>query len=639
MVKERSLLPTNPEALDTLRAMQEARRGAAASGPRISLIVYHGENVQVITLAEGQQQVVGRDPSADVAIADESLSRRHARFAVQGGEVWVDDLGSTNGTKLNGQRVEHARMAVGDEVTLGGVTAGIHVLPPLDVRRAGLLTHDQFLPLLEEEVVRAQTFGRTAAVVMLELSGVEPHLFVGQAELRDRLRPVDHLALYGGKVLELLLPEATAAQAAEVAQALRDLAAPPASARGGVAVFPGSGTSAEELLEVCREALRRATPGEPVRLAGRPESPGGVAATGPVFRSRPMQALLESLDRVAASVIPVLLVGETGTGKEVLARALHERGPRSARRLACVNCGAIPPTLLESVLFGHERGAYTGATQAGRGVFEEANGGTLLLDEVGELSPPAQAALLRVLETRQIMRVGSSREIAVDVRVVAATHRDLEEMCVRGAFRTDLLYRLNAMTVEIPPLRERLDEIGPLVELFVRQANAANGRRVRGVQPDALRLLHHYPWPGNIRELRNAIERAVVIAPGDEIRVADLPRRVCEYAAPLVERSRLAPAPVAPPTGSTPPPPAGPAPPPPAGPAPPSPAADAQAPLDLRASVQQHEAQVIMEALQQAGGNRSEAARRLRIPLRTLSHKMQQMGIKRLGFGVGGDDE
>jgi DNA-binding NtrC family response regulator len=315
-----------------------------------------------------------------------------------------------------------------------------------------------------------------------------------------------------------------------------------------------------------------------------------------------MRRLYETVDRLATSVIPVLLLGETGSGKEVLARALHERGPRRGKPLACINCGAIPATLIESVLFGHERGAFTGATGQARGLFEEADGGSILLDEVGELSPSAQAALLRVLETKQVRRVGASHDVPVDVRVIAATHRDLEAMTRTGAFRADLLYRLNAMILEIPPLRERPEEINPLVELFIAQANAANGREVRTIDDEARRVLHRYPWPGNLRELRNTIERAVVIAASPEITVADLPRKVRE----LAGAGRAA-----------------------------EPGPEAAGTLDLRAGVQRYEEQAILEALRQAGGNRTEAARRLGVPVRTLSHKIRQHGIRKLGFGVG----
>ena len=288
---------------------------------------------------------------------------------------------------------------------------------------------------------------------------------------------------------------------------------------------------------------------------------------------------------------------------------------RSKNRLVCINCGAIPSTLVESVLFGHEKGAFTGATSSARGVFEEADGSTVLLDEIGELSPPAQAALLRVLESKEVRRVGANREVTVDVRVIAATHRDLDAMVKAGTFREDLMYRLNAMTLEVPALRERPEEIGPFAERFVTLANAANGRDVKGLDVESMRLLLRYPWPGNIRELRNAIEHAVVVAQGRMVQPIDLPRRIRDFASTVLQDDAHGPS-----TGVG------------------APVAAAAAPSDLREGVQRYEMQVILEALRSAKGNRTEAARRLQVPVRTLSHKIKQYGIKKLGFGVEDDE-
>jgi DNA-binding NtrC family response regulator len=333
--------------------------------------------------------------------------------------------------------------------------------------------------------------------------------------------------------------------------------------------------------------------------------------------SRAMIRVFSTVTKLARSPIPVLLLGETGTGKEIVARAIHERSPRRARPMVCVNCGAIPPQLVESTLFGHERGAFTGAGQQQRGLFEAADGGTVLLDEVGELPPAAQAALLRVLETRRVVRVGSSREIDVDVRVVAATHRDLEAMCASGGFRLDLLYRLNAMTLTIPPLRARPEEIEPLALRFLQQANKANGLAIRGIEAEALALLQSYRWPGNARELRNAIERAVIVAEGEWIADRDLPERVCGASArepsPAREAATFGEEPAAGAGGS-------------AG------GADS-----FRTRLLRYEAELIVEALRDSGWNQTEAAHALGMPLRTLVHKIKTLGIKRLGFAPAKD--
>ncbi len=320
-----------------------------------------------------------------------------------------------------------------------------------------------------------------------------------------------------------------------------------------------------------------------------------------------MRGLLVEIERLGSCRLPVILHGETGTGKEVLARLIHERGPRKDRRLVRVNCGAIPKDLVESTLFGHERGAFTGALQQHKGIFEEADGGTVFLDEIAELPLPAQAALLRVLETGSFCRVGSAREVTVDVRVVAATHRDLEEMARAGAFRADLYYRLGGAMLEIAPLRERAADIEPLALHFLRLANRANGRAVLGIDDGALAVLRGYGWPGNVRELRNAIERAVVVCRGVRIEAGDLPLRLREGGSGSGAAARSA-APAAPleETGSS---------------------EHKRAREPVREEVRQYEAHKLRTALEEAGWNRSEAARRLDMPVRTLSYRMKVLGL------------
>jgi two-component system response regulator AtoC len=223
-------------------------------------------------------------------------------------------------------------------------------------------------------------------------------------------------------------------------------------------------------------------------------------------------------DRAAAGTINVLIVGETGVGKEVLARRIHQLSPRADRPFVAVNCAALSEALFESELFGHERGAFTGAAQAKPGLLETAPGGTVFLDEVAELPPALQAKLLRVLETREVLRVGSVRPRPIDVRFVAATNRDLEGEVARGTFRRDLYFRLNGMTLAIPPLRERRQEIPGLCRRFLAELCATAGRRrAPRLTDEAREHLQARRWPGNVRELRNAIERALLLAPGDEI--------------------------------------------------------------------------------------------------------------------------
>lgn len=340
-----------------------------------------------------------------------------------------------------------------------------------------------------------------------------------------------------------------------------------------------------------------------------------------------MLRVFSHLERVAASVVPVLILGETGTGKEVVARSIHDSGPRRDHSFRCVNCGGLPESLVEATLFGHERGSFTGAAERKLGVFEAAHGGTVFLDEIGELPPLAQAALLRVLESKRITRVGGVEEIPVDVRILSATHRDLERMCERGEFRWDLFYRLNVLSISLPPLRERVEDIFPLAERFVASAGEANGRPEVELGPAALERMNQYSWPGNVRELKNAMERAVVIAAGDTIEVEDLPETVRGGAVPSPSGHPAGPTgvPVFASTGAS---------------ALPPPMLDEEElegtedlgrvgeVLDYKSQMQAAERRVLLGALERAELNQTEAARLLQMPLRTLVHKLKTLGLR-----------
>jgi formate hydrogenlyase transcriptional activator len=238
-----------------------------------------------------------------------------------------------------------------------------------------------------------------------------------------------------------------------------------------------------------------------------------------VGSSEALRKVLRQIAKLASSDSTVLILGETGTGKELIARSIHKRSNRADRAFIGVNCAAIPQSLIASELFGHEKGAFTGAIQRRLGRFESANGGTIFLDEVGDLPPEIQVALLRVLQEREIERVGSSKAIPIDVRVVAATHRDLNTLVAEGKFREDLLYRLNVVPVDVPPLRQRVADIPLLVEYFIDRFGKKAGKKFRTIDKKSLRLLQAYDWPGNIRELQNVIERAVILNEGDTFSV------------------------------------------------------------------------------------------------------------------------
>ncbi len=255
-----------------------------------------------------------------------------------------------------------------------------------------------------------------------------------------------------------------------------------------------------------------------------------------VGSSAVLHKVLRQVRKVAPSDSTILILGETGTGKELIARAIHKRSHRADRAFIGVNCAAIPPSLIASELFGHEKGAFTGATQRRLGRFESANGGTIFLDEVGDLPPEVQIALLRVLQEREIERVGSDRPISVDVRVLAATHRDLNALVAEGKFRQDLLYRLNVVPIEMPSLRERAADIPLLVEYFIDRFGKKAGKKFKTINRKTLQLFQAYGWPGNVRELQNVIERAVILSDGDTFSVDEtwLKQQPHQVASPTV---------------------------------------------------------------------------------------------------------
>ncbi len=294
------------------------------------------------------------------------------------------------------------------------------------------------------------------------------------------------------------------------------------------------------------------------------------------------------IEKVAPTASPVLIVGESGTGKELVAHAIHDHGPRAGRAFVAVNCAALAEGVIESELFGHDRGAFTGAVVQKKGRFELADGGTLFLDEIAELAPAMQAKLLRVLQQGEFERVGGRQTLSVDVRLIAATHRDLEQALTTGAFREDLYYRINVLRIELPPLRQRLEDLSALVAHCLQRY--AQAQTPVTIAPESLALLSRYAWPGNVRELENVLERAVVLMDGAVIRPADLPKEI---------------------TGLSP------------------EAADAfsDTRLSLDAKMDRLEREVIRQVLAAAGGNQTHAAQALGIKRSTLQYKMTRHGL------------
>jgi len=353
-----------------------------------------------------------------------------------------------------------------------------------------------------------------------------------------------------------------------------------------------------------RASLTRLNHGERAACA----NPG--AAIGPTGHSLAVQALRQMLEQVAGFDTTVLLLGESGSGKEVAARTIHRNSPRRNGPFVAINCGAIPPDLLESELFGHEKGAFTGALAARKGRFEMAEGGTLLLDEIGDMSMPMQVKLLRVLQERQFERVGGGQSITCNVRVIAATHRHLESRIAEGLFREDLYYRLNVFPVELPALRERVEDLPMLVESIAKQLSA-NGRGQVRFTPDALQVLAGYAWPGNVRELTNLVERMSVLHPGGRVCAADLPKRYrsgCQTAASPARAKRAGqqtpvlslPEPALPDTG-----------------------------IDLREHIANIELSLIHSAMERSQGVVAHAAQLLGLRRTTLVEKLRKYGIER----------
>jgi len=317
------------------------------------------------------------------------------------------------------------------------------------------------------------------------------------------------------------------------------------------------------------------------------------AGDRPIVATSPaMIEVLEVMERAAAFKSTVLLTGESGTGKEVLARAIHAQSPRREQAFVAVNCAAIPETLLESELFGHARGAFTGADRARRGLFSEANGGTLFLDEIGELPVSLQVKLLRVLQEEEVLPVGESKPRAIDVRVIAATSRNLEADVASGRFRDDLFYRLNVVRLDVPPLRERPKDVPLLFDHFLARFSKTLGKPIRGIADDALAHLVSYRWPGNVRELENVVERAVILSPSDRITLRELPESVVSPVGAAGEPEPGRPS------------------------------------FALKAARKSLEADLIRRALRATEGNRTHAARLLEISHRALLYKIKEYAIR-----------
>jgi two-component system, NtrC family, response regulator AtoC len=476
------------------------------------LLVIEGERSWTVRLPATGELLIGRGPEAGLTLTDALVSRRHAQLVVGADGLRLTDLGSRHGTAVNGERVSGTRtVRSGDVITLGGTLVVVQ-RPLRSAAAQHVVDLAGFSRRLDEENERAVYYQRELALAVLRATTpFDPARTA--AVLDSRLRLMDVAALLGEQHVALLLPELTADDAILVAMELAPAIAPSEVRLAcGVAVSPTDGVDGDTLVASARAAADAAAPGE-MRLAREAVQRIEAGSHRIVIADPGMAQLYDLARRLARSNMPILIQGETGSGKELAAAAIHAFSPRSTGPFVSINGAAIPEALAESELFGHARGAFSGATSAKPGQFEAASGGTLFLDEIGELPAQVQAKLLRVLESGEITRVGEVKPRTIDVRVVAATNRDLEHEVREGRFRRDLFFRLGAARLELPPLRDRPRDIAVLARSLLDEICERLGRAPLALSIGAAQALFIHHWPGNVRELKNALAYAAAAAP------------------------------------------------------------------------------------------------------------------------------
>ncbi len=548
---------------------------AVATEPRAFLVIHIDDaGSRVVDLPDGVDVTFGRSRGATINLDHEKVSRMHAKVRRTGDVIEIVDLGSRNGTRVNGDKLEGPReLAHGDEVSVGPILAIVGVSSALR-RPAAVADTAAGEARLAAEVDRAVRYHRSVTVAMIRVANDAVI-----DSIAATLRPMDVIAEDAGDDYLVILPELGRAEGAAAIQRALDFArATNVPATASSALCPDDGTTVDTLMSQLRSGLR----------TGKLPRAETIVPHAPVVSDPAMQRVYNLVTRIADTAMTVLLLGETGVGKELVCEAIHRKSSRRERPLIKLNCAALPETLLESELFGHERGAFTGADRRKIGFFEAADGGTLFLDEIGDMPLALQAKLLRVLERKVITRVGGTTEVATDARLIAATHRDLDGDVRSGRFRQDLLFRIGGFTIVVPPLRDRPTEILPLAEHFARTAAAEQGRRAPQFTDDARAALSAYAWPGNVRELRNAIERALVLS-SETITAADLPDRLHEAAYQVRPVARSS---------------------------------------DVRGHLAEVERAAIVAALEADHNNQTRAARRLGLSRRALIYKMEKYGLK-----------
>jgi DNA-binding NtrC family response regulator len=486
----------------------------------------HGFHLLVMSLEVFSSQplppsgivTVGRSKKCLVQIDDAMASREHARIHVgsDGGVpvLTIEDVGSANGTRVRDAVIkpgEPAAILPGEAIMIGStVLMVLQNRPLVGLRR--MWSHAYFETRVDDECARAAKTRAAFALARIRIADSAPWTRVMPVLARDL--PAPHVfAKYGPNDYEILLVDTKAGEGEALVQKLIEtLRALGVDARYALALYPKDGRTGDALLASANAALK-AVPGDGRKIAG----------DFPPTNANGMQRVRAMATRAAPSNINVLILGEMGVGKDVLARLIHKMSPRSSKPFIAINCAGLTESLLEAELFGHVKGAFNNANSDQPGLFEAANGGTIFLDEIGEMPVSMQLKLLQVLETREVRPVRGTRSRPVDVRVVSATNADIEAAVAKGTFRGDLMFRLNTLSLTIPPLRERKDEIEELTAAFLAQARRDMARDELTVGPRAMECLIGYGWPGNIRELKNVIERAVVLCEGMEILPEHLP--------------------------------------------------------------------------------------------------------------------
>ncbi len=558
------------------------------TGDELQLVVVEQDSVTAHPLPSRGQVLVGRGADVDVSLSDPGASAQHSRIYLEGSSVTIEDLGSRNGTQVRDQRLaagERVPLALGEAVMIAGAVLLVQRKNRrLNQRRS--LPHGYFELRVAEECQRAESSTPLGefSVARLDVEGeLTSEEFTELAA--EHLRPTDILGTYARNSYEILLLGASSEAAFEsLCKTLGERLAKP---RVSLARFPGDGRTAHALIAKACAGLRP----EPA-VGSRP---------GIIVRDERMRNVYRLAEKAAARDINVLILGETGVGKEILAETIHRASKRAGQPFLCLNCGGLNDSLRESELFGYERGAFTDAKSPKAGLLEAASGGTVFLDEIGEMSSAVQAMLLRAIETKQVTRLGGVQPKSIDVRFVAATHRDLVQDIKQKRFRSDLYYRLNGITLDIPPLRERRSEIRPLAEAFLLQLAPVSGLAiVPRLSEAAALLLESYRWDGNIRELRNVMERALVLSDGGDIEPEHLPIETIKSGSEIdaADTVLVDAIPNDPPAGSLTP-------------------------------VERAERARVIEALRLEGGNQTRAARRLGIARSTLVLRIEAFNLPR----------